>query len=134
MALRFTPSDPQLEVEGVWTSYHGTRIKICRATKPAFVKEVRENRNGGIRIPDKRYARIIADHLLVDWNDEDVGEAYSKDRAVEVLTEDPDFRIFVEQYASLMDNYIRREGSPTRSGLGRWDLRRSSLPWFRRVT
>lgn len=106
---------------GVWVDFgDGARCKIARFNNPAHAKYIDELRKpyrailrAGGTIPDEKADEItiksLARCVLVDWAgfEEDDGSPmpYSVEKAIELLTDLPDFRNRIAQISMQSENY-----------------------------
>lgn len=114
--LLITPIDKQAQIDGAWTQYHGTDLKICRATNPIFKKLMigAQAEDMSYLDPQQREDRIavilsknMAEGLLVDWANFPGDVSYSRESAAELLLNDDDCRVFVLNFSGEVENYYK---------------------------
>jgi len=112
MDLNIYKTDRKKEVDGVWQKIGDADIKVARANNPkyktALNKYLRKYVPPGAKTEDsevfieKATIEAMAESILVDWKNIAIdGEILepSKENAVRILTEFPDFREIVSSFA-----------------------------------
>jgi len=115
-------SDKQAEIDGVWTDYApGFRVKIARMNNPEFEKALRRIRRPYLRrmrrgeisedVAEMIMRQAVAETILLGWeglvDDDDKPIIYSKEKALELLSESREF--FNEVFDMSRDAAIFRE-------------------------
>jgi hypothetical protein len=125
MAMRSAAVDRTAEREGAWVEY-GTiqgetfRVKIRRAvsTNAAFLKRseelTRKYRKHGIELSQVELTKqreitttLFAETIVVDWNAEDFGCAFSVEECKAAFIGDPDFQDFCVEEANKQANFVK---------------------------
>lgn len=115
--------DENKQEEGVWKEYGGGRFLIAYARNDKFVKTLNRLRRPyqkqvdkgtlDTKIADGIYCEAMATGILLDWEDvyDDTGKevAYSKEVAKGALMNDTDFREFVSEVSTELENYRKEE-------------------------
>jgi len=116
-------TDRSKETEGVWVSVgEGGEVKVARTNNPrykeAFRRKLEKYRASVERgtideeTAQKVLVEVLAETILLDWKGfKDNGEKvpYSREKAVELLTNYPDFRDFITANAERMANYKQEQ-------------------------
>lgn len=115
--------DEVKQEEGIWKSYGGAQFLIAYARNNQFVKTLNRLRKPyqkqidkgtlDTKIADGIYCESMASGLLLDWKDvyDDTGDkiAYSKEIAKAALMNDPDFREFISEVSTELENYRKED-------------------------
>lgn len=117
--IKITPVNEKESQEGVWTTYHGVKLKIARSNNERYLKTFLNLSRPHRKAIEKNaldeetsigiICQSMAEGILVDWEGLKTAEgeiAYSVDNAVNLLENDPDCREYVMEYASDMANYL----------------------------
>jgi hypothetical protein len=115
--LKITPIDNDKVTGGVWTSYMGVQLKIARSNNDNFIrkfklaiKPVQRDHDQGL-LNDEQMADLLcgalAGAVLTDW---DFGEhEFNVENAKQLMINDPDCRVFVQEFSGTMANYFDSE-------------------------
>lgn len=120
-------TDTAAEADGAWFEYNPRgdtpfRVKLARsgtsnsAFTQAMEKRVRPFRVGvrdnNAKIPPeverKINAEVFANHVVKDWNEEDVGAPFSVDACIEAFKAAPDFLAWVMGASSTADSFRKQ--------------------------
>jgi len=115
--LKITPINVEKQTGGTWTSYMGVQLKIARSNNENFVKKfrtlikpVKRDFDKGM-LAESQMEEILCDSLagtvLVDWEFEDI--EFNVKNAIELLTNDPDCRAYVQEFSEDISNYLDLE-------------------------
>lgn len=116
MAIKITPVNEQLEVDGEWANYRGVKLLIARNNnvnfKRIFKKLTKPYKmaieNDTMREEDSIdiLSEAMADSILLDWNNFPGDIEYSKENAKELLINDPDCLQFIQEFSNNLSNYL----------------------------
>jgi len=113
-------TDKVKEDEGTWIDMgDGAKIKVARMGNPKYTKEFQRLtkpyrqaiRRGTIQeeLAEKLLIEALAKHILIGWvgitDDNDKEIAYSTENSIMLLTELKDFRDYVTEQATSIENF-----------------------------
>jgi len=130
--LKFTKTDRQLELEGVWLDFDDglgniLKLKIARSdgnphyeatlTKKMqpYQKKIEKGKSIGNDIAKRIMTEVAAKELLLGWDEnvlldeEGQGVPYSADTSLELLSQDTDLREFVITEAGEQSNFLKKK-------------------------
>jgi len=112
-------TDKEAEKGGVWFEIgEGGHVKIARLNNPIYRANFRkkiEPYRQAVEMgtmdddsADKILIQVLAETIVVDWKgltDEGENVPFTRDKAIELMTEYPDFRNFIVRNAENMNNF-----------------------------